>query len=273
MILSCPECKTKYRVRDELIDPEGIEVKCSRCGHRFMAYPDQDQETGPGESEQVEQTSGQSDETEVSEEPDRTDSGQAASFDLERRVNIKKIPLSRTVLLIVALLLVCAVGAVFVFPGLKGMLPFGESGQPDESVSRKKDLPAGNVEDIGLQDVRQYMVQNEKIGQVLVIEGKAVNNSQSPKEMIKIQATLFDAQGEILSQKEFLAGNTVSLFQLQVLSQDALSSALESRVGILSNNTDIAPEEDVMFMTTFTNPPDDLAEFSLKIVQARPVSD
>jgi hypothetical protein len=197
------------------------------------------------------------------------------SFDLETRVDFKRLSSRRTVLLLIALLLVGLAGAVFFFPGLKGLLPVGDSTEPERSVSQKEEAPdkGGDVENIGLQDVRQYMVQNEKIGQVLVIEGKAVNNSQAPKEMIKIQASLFDAQGNVLSQKEFLAGNTVSLFQLQVLSKEALDSALESKVGVLTNNTDIAPSEDVTFMTTFTNPPENLAEFSLKIVQARPVSD
>lgn len=269
MILSCPECNTKYRVRDDLIDPEGSEVKCSRCGHRFTAFPDQEG-PGPEDSGQVDEEGVQS---EAVQDSDQGESGEEVSFDLEQRVSFKKLPLNRTVLLLIVLLLVCAVGAFLLFPGLKGMLPFGASPEQEKSVSQKTNVPEGSIEDIGLQDVRQYMVQNEKIGQVLVIEGKAVNNSQAPKEMIKIQATLFDAQGQVLSQREFLAGNTVSLFQLQVLSQDALSSALESRVGILTNNTDIAPEEDVMFMTTFTNPPENLAEFSLKIIQAEPVKD
>jgi len=266
MILSCPQCKTKYRVRDDLIDPEGSEVKCSRCGYSFLATPDQD-ESGAGEASPGGQGLAQPEAEEA--EPE------AGSFDLEKKLDFKKIFPGRTVLLLIALLVACIVGAALFVPGLKGLLPFGDTAGPDRAVSQKKEAPdgGGDVENIGLQDVRQYMVQNEKIGQVLVIEGKAVNNSRASKEMIKIQATLFDAQGNVLSQKEFLAGNTVSLFQLQVLSQEALDSALESKVGVLTNNTDIAPSEDVMFMTTFTNPPENLAEFSLKIVQAKAVSD
>ena len=32
MIIQCPNCKTKFIVKDNLIPPEGKKVKCSQCG-------------------------------------------------------------------------------------------------------------------------------------------------------------------------------------------------------------------------------------------------
>jgi predicted Zn finger-like uncharacterized protein len=40
MILSCPECATSYFVDDSRIPVDGRRVKCSSCGHRWMAGPD-----------------------------------------------------------------------------------------------------------------------------------------------------------------------------------------------------------------------------------------
>jgi predicted Zn finger-like uncharacterized protein len=40
VILTCPECATSYFVDDARIPPTGRRVKCSSCGHRWLAGPD-----------------------------------------------------------------------------------------------------------------------------------------------------------------------------------------------------------------------------------------
>ena len=87
----------------------------------------------------------------------------------------------------------------------------------EQAATAQKPEDAAKVKDVMLQNVRQYYVSNEKAGQLFVIEGKAVNNFKTPKEMIKLEASLFDEKGGSLATQEALAGNTVSLFQLQVM--------------------------------------------------------
>jgi hypothetical protein len=79
---------------------------------------------------------------------------------------------------------------------------------------------------------------------------------------------VYDEQGQALREKEFLCGNTVSLFQLQVLSQGELESALNSKVGVLTNNSNLGPGQEVEFMTVFPKPDKGLSEFSLKVIKA-----
>lgn len=38
MIISCPKCNTKYKVKDELLNPEGTKLKCSKCEHIFIFF-------------------------------------------------------------------------------------------------------------------------------------------------------------------------------------------------------------------------------------------
>ncbi len=40
MILTCPGCSARYRVKEELIPPAGKKVKCKKCAVIFRAFPD-----------------------------------------------------------------------------------------------------------------------------------------------------------------------------------------------------------------------------------------
>lgn len=42
MILSCPNCATRYQVDDEKFPPEGRQVRCAKCGHRWHQDPPSD---------------------------------------------------------------------------------------------------------------------------------------------------------------------------------------------------------------------------------------
>jgi predicted Zn finger-like uncharacterized protein len=38
MIVTCPSCSTRYRVRDDKIQGKGARISCPKCGHRFVVY-------------------------------------------------------------------------------------------------------------------------------------------------------------------------------------------------------------------------------------------
>lgn len=39
MIVTCPSCTAKYRVRDEVVPNEGAELRCAKCEESFAAFP------------------------------------------------------------------------------------------------------------------------------------------------------------------------------------------------------------------------------------------
>ncbi|WFS62793.1 DUF3426 domain-containing protein [Pseudodesulfovibrio thermohalotolerans] len=181
--------------------------------------------------------------------------------------------------LIVLLILAVAIGAaiyfrVWTFAGvnLGAMLkdvPFvgqlfaedngGEAPAPGES-------PAERVRKIELKNVKQYYVANEKVGNLFVVEGKAVNKFSKPKERVEVEVVLYDAGNNVLTSQSLLCGNVLSQFQLQVQSENEIKEGLASDVGILSNNTFIRPGASTPFMAVFFEPPAGVKEFLVKVV-------
>lgn len=126
--------------------------------------------------------------------------------------------------------------------------------------------PAERVRKIELKNVKQYYVANEKTGNLFVVEGKAVNKFAKPKEQIKVEVVLYDGAGTVLASQSFLCGNVLSQFQLQVQTQKEIEDGLASEVGILSNNTFIRPGASTPFMAVFFQPPANVKEFLVKVV-------
>lgn len=128
---------------------------------------------------------------------------------------------------------------------------------------------AKKVEMLTMRNVRQYNVLNEKVGKVFVIEGKVVNEFPEPKELIELEGALYDKDKKPLAMKRQLAGTQLSLFQLQVLSENEMESFLNNKVEILANNTNVPPGGEVPFMILFYGPPENVTEFGVKIVDAK----
>lgn len=146
----------------------------------------------------------------------------------------------------------------FSLPGVRSEAP---AGQPAES-------PANRVKKIALRNIKQSVVMNDKAGPVFVIEGRAVNTFETPKERIKIEATLYDDKGNILASKQVLCGNTLSQLQLQVQTEEEINAGLSSEVGVLSNNTYLKTGMDTPFMVVFFNPPKNVKEYGVKVIDA-----
>lgn len=131
---------------------------------------------------------------------------------------------------------------------------------------------AKKVEMLTMRNVRQYNVLNEKVGKVFVIEGKVVNEFPSPKELIELEGAIYDENKKPVREKKQLAGTQLSLFQLQVLSENEMESFLNNKVEILANNTNIPPGGEVPFMILFYEPPENITEFGVKIIDAKDTS-
>lgn len=242
MIVTCPNCKTKFNLPEEAARP-GAKLRCSVCKFVFnlpeSAVPPPQEDSGPDLSDLVDANT-------------------------ERKREKKKRGSYKGLILALVFLLFAA-GGIY---ALLVYTPVVEKIQalltPEEKIN-----PADLVRHIALRGVRQYNVNNEKSGNISVIEGKAVNGFPDSRELIRIEAALYDAGGNMLVSKQQLAGTSVSLFQLRVLGEQELEQALANKIDILTNNTNVQPAAEVPFMVVFYAPPDRATEFGVKVIDAR----
>lgn len=128
---------------------------------------------------------------------------------------------------------------------------------------------AKKVELLTMRNVRQYNLLNEKVGKVFVIEGKVVNEFPEPRDFIELEGAIYDRDKHPIASKKQMAGTELSLFQLQVLSEKEMDSLLNNKMEILANNTNVPPGGEVPFMILFYAPPENVAEFGVRIVDAK----
>ncbi|WP_298068211.1 DUF3426 domain-containing protein [uncultured Mailhella sp.] len=127
---------------------------------------------------------------------------------------------------------------------------------------------ASPVAGLDLKDVRQYSVQNKKIGSLIVIEGKVHNGASSARSFIRVEASLCNNRKEVLASQKQLAGTSMSPFQLEVLDREELENALNSRLDIVSANMNVQPGSEVPFIVVFTDVPQGASDYNVSIVEA-----
>lgn len=231
MEIKCPHCASKFNLPDSLARP-GAKLRCTICKTVFQL---------PGQSA-------------TKEEVAKNVSGGMEKLPAmpPKKRNFGKYA-------ILSLLFLALIGAGY----YAWLYYFKQEAKPSEDAVAKK------VELLTMRNVRQYNVLNEKVGKVFVIEGRVVNEFPEPKEFIELEGAIYDKDKKPLSVKDQLAGTQLSLFQLQVLSEKEMESFLNNKVELLSNNTNIPPGGEVPFMILFYDPPDNIAEFGVKIIDAK----
>jgi predicted Zn finger-like uncharacterized protein len=296
MIVECPSCQSKFNLPDEKVKAAGTNVRCGVCKHVFTV-PGPSAEDFPGFG-----AAGVDSPWPVTEElpgrvikdqeqiPDndlagsgRTSFAEMASIEFGKPEKKPKVPgRSRRLAILVLgflVLLAAAGGAAYYL----GFWPFADKTPaksameaPLPSSANEAQAPAqpkvDRTANLVFDKYMHYFVDNEKLGKLLVIEGKVVNNTGVDVGRIKIEANLLDASDNVVANKSFLAGPKASNFELRTLGQNDLESRMNSVQEVLLNNGDVKPGEDVPFMVVFTNPPDTIKNFSLRVIEAQDVA-
>ena len=236
MEVKCPKCSSRFNLPDNLAK-DGVSLRCSICRHVFAL------ELADAKDQKIQKPA-----TAVMD-----DTGKLV-------LPAKKKSRKLFIILSLVLFLLCLGGALAWQFWLKGGSE--EPQLTDQELARKVKL-------LTMRNVRQYIVDNEKVGKVFVIEGKVVNEFPEPKELIAVEGAIYGSDKRVIATKKQLCGTQLSLFQLQVLSEKEMEAFLNNKIEILTNNINLKQGAEVPFMVLFYTPPDHVAEFGVRIVDVR----
>lgn len=126
-----------------------------------------------------------------------------------------------------------------------------------------------NISLLTMKDVRQYYVNNEKMGKILIIDGRVVNEFPQPVSMITVEAILYAQSQNVLASRRQIAGSQLTPLQLTVLDKETMTDRLADPEKEQGANVTLLPGASAPFMVVFTEPPSEVSEFYVAIVDAQ----
>lgn len=120
-----------------------------------------------------------------------------------------------------------------------------------------------DLHSLRLEKVRQYFVDNEKVGRILVIEGQVVGQQPFLSSTTHVEAVIIGGDKKPLETKEQKVGGKLSLLQLQKMDKEELEN---SQYSALDANV---KRQEFHFIVIFYNPMKTVSEFSVKIIEQK----
>ena len=250
MIITCPECLTKFRLDDERIPEDGVKTRCSRCQHVFpVQKPASPEESFYSQGETL---------TGFGTGEEDKESGRGWSFPWKWAI--------------VALLVVIATRGIYLYKGKvsQQFTRFGKYFEEKAAALKKvslnlpflkKYLGMGDSSEgyLSLEKVRGYYLESNNLNKIFVVEGEAVNRWKDSRSFIKVKGVLLDFQGNKVQEKEAYCGNILSDKDLKEMTKGAVEKSLSSQFGISFSNVNIQPNKGVPFMMVFMDLPPERA--------------
>lgn len=218
MIITCPECLTKFALDENRIPEGGAKARCSRCQHVFEV---------------------------LRPAPPEKPSPPVKAPPKERLPS--RFPLL-TFLIAILILAGAGFGAFFLWERADDLKKAGLSFSALRQYLGLRNEAEGVI---ALEKVRGYYIENALLARIFVIEGQAVNQWREARSFIKVKGALLDAKGTKVKEKEAYCGNILSEKDLRELPLAAIEKSLSSQFGESFSNVNIPPQKSVPFMIVF----------------------
>jgi predicted Zn finger-like uncharacterized protein len=308
MIIQCGQCRTKFRFADDLMEGEGVWMRCSHCQHVFFQDNPQTlkplgtqegslfpEETTPAKAsvaggdedvahflDDILNTKNASDKDLFSEigneagteysEDDHILSTELLTAKDQKKTG--KFPSKR--LWKVLTIVTWVVFVIIVIPAIIYYFIFPQIGdrllkvvnQYVDIGVREPVRPEIVVGQVKLQDIRQRMLNNYILGSIRIVEGTAVNQADYPISRIVIKGEIVDAYAVVLGELATYAGNVLTDEELTTLPEEAIFTKLSRPEGSNNANDKIVPNGMIPFMIVFIREPAGVIKTTVKTVGA-----
>ncbi len=285
MTIECKECGTKYRFDETRVGEEGVWVRCTRCGHvfhqrktaedasvgleRIIIPPAEEKPPAPAKTG-ITGTGQETPPAEVKKTEDRPNAASGEEVAARPRAKKRQAWTPVRIGLYLALLVLVLGGVyLYLFPQIgEQVLTLFYSKGPEKAITvEKKPAPPAPVGGVNFSEVRERFLKNLIVGgDILVIQGTAVNDFDYSVSKVKVRGKILDNAGKILGQTEVYAGNILTDEELMKWTEQEILADLMKPEGSDVSNVSIAPKGKIPFMVTFINPPKEVDEFIIELV-------
>ncbi len=306
MIITCPECRTRFRLADERVGPAGLRVRCAVCRTVFTAaqphpgpvadLPETAEEAGIGApaaadwlAEEEPTTAGPPPEILAIDEPAESDQAAELAVTPAETVGAEAVEAAEAVEESVPSLSAGALlpplaekrsrpwGAILLLLLIAALAAFAALTADSRALwTRLRGVlgavatsPADTVQ-IGLEGVGSSYLQHPEAGQLLIIRGSAANRSGETRSSLAVKGVLLDGDGKAIQQQSVYCGNPLSDSELLAMSFVQIEEAMSNQFGAGLGNLNIPPGGTLPFTIVFRNIPATMANISVEAADSRP---
>jgi predicted Zn finger-like uncharacterized protein len=123
---------------------------------------------------------------------------------------------------------------------------------------------------IRLEGMTSFYVTNKEVGQMLVIQGKAVNDYPQTRSSLAVKGVLYNKEGKTVLQQTVFCGNPLDQEALRKLPYAKIEESMNNPFGESLSNLNVAPGKAISFTIVFRNLPADIAEFTVEAADSKP---
>ena len=249
MVITCESCGARFRIDSDKLNKPRNKVRCSKCKNIFLVEQ-------PDESDLIH--------IEISEEESAFIPGT-----IHEEIRKATAPASREGWSLKKKILLAGVAAViiivivaFVF-GPGGLRPVLTSKSPPAEPAK----PVITITD----SVQAYYLENVHSGQVLVIEGEVLNESDKPVSFVMIEGKLFNSKDTVAQTQQCYVGNSFTRKEITNLNLSEMQEKMMNREGKNLKNVRIPPAGKAPFMLVFHNLPEmsTLSNYSVNVISSK----
>ena len=250
MQVSCPGCHSRFVLPDGVKD--GSRLRCSVCKEVFVFERPEEEPAAPA-----------------------SQPAPAVSMPKESALPELAAPKKRSGamlwFLLLVLLLVGFMVAYRTLPEFRAQVTALQERVlgAEDAAKPAPAAPAREEETLVLEDVRQFYVDNSRIGSLLVIEGFVVNHDQRPCKNIHVEGAILK-QRQTIDTRVQKAGVRLTNTQLRAMTEAEILAALDNEQEQALTNAFVAPGARVPFTLVFQNAPAGVEEYAVKVGVSEP---